>query len=98
LSPGLQQENQRRIEKGVALLFRRSISVGVPTAAFKLEGAGAHDLFGLFFTAARALMGFGSHGNQFFEKMTALAFEFINRHGLNLQNFSFAELENLALI
>lgn len=43
-------------------------------------------------------MGFGSHGNQFFEKMTALAFEFVNRHGLNLQNFSFAELENLALI
>jgi len=43
-------------------------------------------------------MGFGSHGNQFFEKMTALAFKFVNRHDLNLQYISFRELENLALI
>lgn len=38
-------------------------------------------------------MGFGSHGNEFLEKVTALAFEFVNRHSLYLHSFSFWELE-----
>jgi hypothetical protein len=66
-------------EVPVIFFFRRSIPVGIPSAAFQLEAAGGEYLLG-FSMAFWALDRFSIHSHQFFGNMTTFALEFVNRH------------------